>query len=131
MRAAAAKGASVWHRRLKAASIPLLPRHNRLGRADIETILRRGRRLETLYTRLYLKPGDKPERLRLAVVVGKRVAKSAVVRHRLTRQLRSAALACLPKRFTAYDMVLVAKPTAAAVHKQQDFLEDLRKVTSQ
>ena len=53
---------------------------------------------------------DKPARI--AVVVGRKVSPSAVMRHRIQRQFRHGVASYLTQYPVGYDMVLVVQPAA-------------------
>src|SRR5688572_22832936 len=86
-------------------------RHSRLRQSqEITAILRRGRRLTTPWVRIYWRPGQQ-NNSRLACIVGTRVSRSAVARHRYQRWLREIAQAAAARHFPIpSDMVWVATP---------------------
>lgn len=71
----------------------MLARESRLNKkSDIVKTIRYGRRIRTPYVLLYvLKPDPLPKNTQVAVVVGKKVSKVAVKRHRYQRLLREIA----------------------------------------
>lgn len=90
----------------------MLPRAHRLRASqDIQAVVRRGRCLTTPAVRVCALPRE-ASGSRVACVVGKRVHRHAVVRHRYQRQLRVLARRVLDRLPSneAYDMVWVAQP---------------------
>lgn len=89
----------------------------------VRVILREGERFETPSLTLVVvsTPGSSGQ---VACVVGKKVHKSAVVRHRYQRLMR-AALAEVLKKKPAYDMVVMAKPTILSFSKLADLQREL------
>src|SRR5688572_10913193 len=99
----------------------MLPRKSRLSaRSDITTTLRSGHRIHTPYATVYVRRSDLP---RATCIVGKRVYKGAVARHRLQRQLREVARVLLSQTSGPYDIVIVAQPKAAQVKKLSELRE--------
>ena len=105
----------------------MFPRSQRLTRsADIKRVVTTGQARSTPHLRLYWQAGTEAH-TRVACVVGKRVSRQAVVRHRLQRQLRHAlteALAALPTQ-VAYDLVVVANPSLAQLDSAAAWREEL------
>lgn len=90
----------------------------------IRIVLRSGQRFETPSTTLVVVSTPSPSG-EVACVVGKKVHKSAVVRHRYQRLMR-AALAEVPKKKPAYDMVVMAKPTILSLQKLSELERELK-----
>ncbi len=77
-------------------------------------VVRRGRRLRTPYLVMYVLRSTAGSS-RVACVVGKKVHRTAVVRHRIQRQMREIAQQTIPSLSRSHDMVWVALPSAASV----------------
>ncbi len=102
----------------------MLPRRARLRRSvDITAVVRQGRRINAPGVRVYWRPGEAVTS-RIACVVGTRVHKSSVVRHRYQRWLRVVAQEAGSVFPVPSDVVWVAAPailrceSLAAVREQ-------------
>ncbi|MEX1112262.1 MAG: ribonuclease P protein component [Candidatus Andersenbacteria bacterium] len=85
--------------------------------AEVLAVIRRGQKIRTPYLLLYLLPA---KQWRMACVVGKKVSKSAVVRHRIQRQLREIVRdVVVGASGGPYDVVVVALPSAVKVDSHQ------------
>lgn len=92
----------------------MLAAHRRLrSRADFTRIVRSGRRAKGAYVIVSALPG-RAAHARVGFTVGKSVG-NAVVRHRVTRQLRAIMAELLPDLATPSDLVLRALPAASTV----------------
>lgn len=106
----------------------MLARSYRLQREkDIRTVVRSGQAVHTPHVRLHFLRTARPHS-RIACVVGTRVSRSAVVRHRVQRQLRAMAhrLQKMGVLRHTYDMVWYALPgllTAQSAHEVEQALQ--------
>ena len=92
----------------------MLPRANRLRRQrDIEKVLRRGRKFSTTCFIVRVSPVSFG-RLRATVVVGLAVAKRAVVRNRLKRQIRHQFKNLILGQGRPFDIMISARREALA-----------------
>jgi len=83
-----------------------------------------GKRIHLRFATYILCPAAEG-RLSCAVVVGKKVAKRAVVRNRLRRQVADVAKAALANE--TFSLIVILKPTAASLTRQarkQAFIEE-------
>lgn len=89
----------------------MLPKKHRLPKQEFSLVFRKGIRLQSkLFQYVFL-----PNRLavsRMAVIVGKKYAKSAVKRNRIKRAAQEAFASLLPCFFCSIDMLCIAKKTA-------------------
>lgn len=109
----------------------MLPRGVRLRRsAEVTHVVRRGRRLYTPYVTIHQVARPEMNHHRVACVVGKRVAKSSVQRHRYQRWLRHVAGEWLRQHPgpPTYDMVWVARPAIKAVKSLRELQESVVKI---
>lgn len=88
-------------------------KHRLAKTADIQQVIRLGKRVQTPFGTLYILIPALTIHTRIACVVGKRVDKSSVARHRIQRRLRAAASALPLTAQNPYDMVIVAGNTQA------------------
>ncbi len=86
----------------------LSPSHRLAKTADIQQVIRAGKRIQTPFATLYILSPALAAKTRITCIVGKRVDKSAVGRHRIQRRLRAAAAALPLTTPNPYDMVIVA-----------------------
>ncbi|MEX0649571.1 MAG: ribonuclease P protein component [Candidatus Andersenbacteria bacterium] len=88
----------------------------RIGRLrhkdDVLAVIRHGKKARTPYALIYIQPS---KNLRMACVVGKKVSRLAVQRHRIQRQLREILREVAPSFSTPVDIVAVALPPAKTV----------------
>lgn len=75
--------------------------------ADIQQVLRAGKRIHIPFAAVYILVPSPAKQTRITCVVGKRVHKTSVVRHAVQRKLRAAASALPLKQDEPYDMVIV------------------------
>lgn len=83
---------------------------------DIKATIRKGRHLQVPPLHIYVVSG-KTEKSRVACVVSKKTAKSAVTRHRYQRKMRHAARELMEKIDNPVDMVWIARPAMKDVSK--------------
>lgn len=89
----------------------MLPRPHRLqADADIKTVLRLGRLINTPWIRVYIlaRPANTPARF--TCIVGKKVHPLSTGRHRYQRWLREYARSLLTRLLSSADVVIVAQP---------------------
>ncbi|OIP77873.1 MAG: hypothetical protein AUK16_01060 [Parcubacteria group bacterium CG2_30_44_11] len=85
----------------------MLKKQHRLTTAGFNEVFKVGRRLHTPYFQLiYIPSGD----FHTAVVVGKKVSKTAVGRNRLRRQVYGAVYSFTQITPLAFTILMVAKP---------------------
>lgn len=90
-----------------------LGRVGRLRRNDeVLAVIRRGKKYRTPYALVYTLPS---RQVRFTCVVGKKVSRSAVIRHRIQRQLREIMREALSSTDVKYDIVLIAIPPIVEV----------------
>jgi len=97
----------------------MLPFKNRLKkRKGFEAVFEKGEgfRQDLLFLKIF---ENNKEDSRFAFSVGKKVAKKAIIRNRIKRQLREAVRLILPEVKTGIDGVLVALPG----FKEDDFIK--------
>lgn len=98
----------------------MLPRPLRLRRsADIRRVTTTGRRFVTPYFTAYCLKSSTLSPPQAAVVVGKRVHKSAVVRHRYQRWLRALLRHSLTALPPGVELVVVGRPDLVSLTSQQ------------
>jgi ribonuclease P protein component len=91
----------------------VLAKANRLVRADdYRRLVRRGRRVATPHTVIYVLHGNKPNPVRFGFIVPKTVG-IAVSRNLVRRRLKSLSHAALPSLEPGTDIVIRALPGAA------------------
>ena len=105
----------------------MLPAANRLrGEPDIQATLKTGRRLPTPHVRIFIRPNPHSQTSRFACVVGKRVSRSAVRRHRYQRWLRQVARRALTTTHTPpVDVVLLANPSITTVKNLSQLVDTI------
>jgi ribonuclease P protein component len=90
----------------------MLPLQHRLRlEKDIKTLLSKGKSVFGLYVGVKFRP-NRLSVSRFAIVVGTKVAKRAVVRNRLRRQLRGILFRHLGDLTAGYDVMLIVKKNA-------------------
>ena len=107
----------------------MLAKESRLNKTnDIVRTIRYGRRIRTPYVLLYvLKPDPAPSKAKVAVVVGKKVHKLAVKRHKYQRWLREIAQEVI-NDIPPFEMVWLALPPLKEVSSKQDLKKSLDSV---
>ncbi len=95
----------------------MLASNNRLTASrDIEKVVMSGTRVRTKIMTIYSAPSTEG-RVRFACVAGKKVHKSAVVRHAVQRKLRAACRGQVTSLNGSYDIVVVAlTPTIRSIN---------------
>ncbi len=94
----------------------MLRKKQRLTTAAFNEVFQVGKRLHTPELQLiYLRADD----FHAAVVVGKKVSKTAVGRNRLRRQIYAAVYRFLQTHALPYIVIVVAKPAAKQVPSRQ------------
>lgn len=107
----------------------MLAAKNRLRRAkDIREVLRQGARVSLDQLQVASISRSPNHKARIAVVVGKRVHKNAVARHRIQRLVREAARDILTPHPVGYDMVIVARPRIIEIKKVEDIRQSIQLV---
>lgn len=93
---------------------------------DIKAVLRSGRTIRTARVRVHVLPTTRPQS-RVACVVGARVSRSAVTRHRYQRWLRHIARSFIQsgRLRSSYDMVWYALPSLVQCLKYQELEQEL------
>lgn len=91
---------------------------------EIKDIIQCGQRFELPALRLYVHP-NRFLPPKTACIVGKKVHRSAVVRHRYQRLLREAVRAAICSG-VKYDMVVVAKPEILTLKKLSELQNVLK-----
>lgn len=90
----------------------MLPKENRLKRdKDFQKVFKGGAGAYGSFCGAKFSPNGRKSS-RIAVVVGTKVSKSAVVRNRIRRQIREVVRLNLAKIRPGYDLVIIAKPEA-------------------
>jgi ribonuclease P protein component len=97
----------------------MLPKRQRLSRTEFSSIFPLTRRFfnsgVTLHYREY------PDFLKVSVVVGKKVSKSAVDRNRIRRQVYAAIFRCIAsEKCTGYYIFVLTPPFTAVSKKSHD-----------
>jgi ribonuclease P protein component len=98
----------------------MLASKNRLTASqDIERVVKSGTRVRTKIMTIYSAPSQEG-RIRFACVAGKKVHKSAIVRHAVQRKLRAACRERVTSLEGSYDIVVVAlTPTIRSMSLQE------------
>lgn len=109
----------------------MIPRSHRLTGSDVDEIVRFGKRFADGFNTVFARR-SRSNNIRIACVVGKRVARSAVHRHRIQRWMREAAreYIYLDRWTLSLDMVWVAKPkmgTMKQLSEVKEHISDLMK----
>ncbi len=99
--------------------------HRLRNREDVIRVIRHGRRLKSSHILFYIYRRSAEDAPRVACIVGKKVSKSAVRRHRFQRWLREIARSLLPTMSPKYDMVLMALPSLDQVQTLADLRDTL------
>jgi ribonuclease P protein component len=105
----------------------MLPYNLRLrSNSEIADITKRGKRVSGEKLKIYYRDSDRGY-TRVACVVGKKVSKLAVRRHKLQRWLREVARQEIKNTLSAwsYDMVWVALPSANALNSLADVRQEV------
>ena len=104
---------------------------NRLRKAaDIQEVLKRGRKVRLGMASVSICNRPKDHTARAAIVVGKRVHKSAVVRHRVQRILRQVSRKIIKQEPYGYDMVVIANPDSLQVTSAVELESIVNEVTT-
>lgn len=96
----------------------MFPKKNRLSkRSDVLLVLRRGRKIVTSVCDIYLLRGGLGEEPRVAIVVSKKVSKSAVARNKVRRIFREILRTKVDTFSKDLRIVIVAKNQVLRVDK--------------
>lgn len=96
---------------------------------DFKLVFKQGRHIGSGFFRIALKP-NKLGVLRLGIVTGQKLNKSAVVRNRLRRRIREAFRHHMPAIDKRFDIIVLPNPSAiAATHEAliRELLTDLKR----
>jgi len=105
----------------------VLPKHQRLRKNDdFKEVFKAGRYVGGNFISLKIKKADR-EYPRVGFIVGKKVAKSAVVRNKIKRQLREAAREHMKGAKGAVDIVVMPSPEIGT-KSFQEIRDEIRKV---
>ncbi len=97
----------------------MFSRRNRLGRrSDVLRVIHSGKKTRLPHVLVYVYPTDPTSLSRHTCVVGKKVAKSAVARHRFQRWLREAVRTTWTKK--GYDVVWMGLPSLTSLSAKKD-----------
>ena len=106
----------------------MLPTKERLTKEkDIQLVIKKGFRRKGHFFIIYVLKNNKDNH-RIACVVGKKVSKSSVVRHRYQRWLREALKSLKSEIIVPSDIVVIALPSIAKALKLQDVILDIKDV---
>ena len=98
------------------------------GRASLRRLQAKSKSVRTGSLSLKYAPNDRRQNYRLAVVVSKKISKSAVVRNRIRRRLYEC-VRILSSTFTApYDLVLVVYDEKLATMPASQLMADVDKL---
>ncbi len=94
----------------------MLKKQQRLSTASFNEVFKIGRRLHTPYFQVvYLQSTD----FHASVVVGKKVAKTAVLRNRLRRQVYGVLSRCQHPDQLPYTLIVIAKPPLGGLVRRE------------
>lgn len=86
--------------------------------------MKTGLRVQTEHAVIYGAPSPSGA-IRFACIVGKKVHKGAVVRHRIQRRLREACKASMVAISGAYDIVVIAKKQHIQLMDMQELIHEI------
>ena len=87
--------------------------------------MKTGARVQTEHVVIYSAPSLSGT-FRCACIVGKKVHKSAVIRHRIQRRLREACKQCMVAISGAYDIVVIAKKQHIQLMDMQEIIHEIK-----
>lgn len=97
----------------------MFSRRNRLSRrSDVLRVIKNGKKIRLPHVLVYIQKGDTALPSRHTCIVGKKVAKSAVARHRFQRWLREAVRH--EWVVNGYDIVWMGLPSLASISSKKD-----------
>lgn len=94
----------------------MLAKSNRLTRKEFETYYKTGKRLHTLHLQLIYSPATT---FSAAVVVGKKVAKKAVTRNTLRRQIYGVVYRVRKIKNLSGIFIIIAKPSIHTLSRRE------------
>src|SRR5258708_4795019 len=103
----------------------LQPQARLRASVEIMRVLRSGTKTRLPYCTLYVRPTDAPYSVRIACVVGKKVHKSAVVRHAIQRRVRAACRAITTSIPVSCDVVIVVLDSVVLDVDYQSLIRDI------
>ncbi len=98
--------------------------HRLASSQDIERVMKTGARVQTEHAVIYSAPSPSGT-FRCACIVGKKVHKSAVIRHRIQRRLREACKESMVAISSAYDIVVIAKKQHIQLMDMQEIVHEI------
>ncbi|MEN9207894.1 MAG: ribonuclease P protein component [Gloeomargarita sp. GMQP_bins_120] len=108
-----------------------LPRIHRLrGYRTFDAIYAEGHQLRSHFFRLRYRRLDETTPVQMAVVVSSKIAKKAVRRNRLKRQIRAALRQLLPRCGPGWQVIVSAQPPVLT-GQYADFLRELEQLLQQ
>lgn len=98
----------------------MIPRHNRFhGHNSLSYAYKQGRIARSAFCILKAAPNSRRQRYRVAVVVSKKVSKSAVIRNRIRRRVYAAVQGMVADE-SAFDLIFtVTNPQLAVIPEKQ------------
>jgi ribonuclease P protein component len=86
----------------------MIPFNNRFhGHSSLNYVYRNGQVFRSRFATLKFSPNTKRDKSRIAVVVGKKVIKSAVSRNRIRRRIYEHIRLKMPKFDKSYDLIII------------------------
>lgn len=104
----------------------MLPKQNRLHRADFDLVFKKGRRIRGRTFSLIISASeDKNEECKIGIIITKKVCKKAVDRNKLKRQVRNTIYRYILKSLPTGQKIIVMAFPVPKPRKYQEIKEEL------
>jgi len=104
----------------------MLPKNNRLSRADFDLVFKRGRRVRgNFFSLVYLGSGDKKETTKIGIVVSKKAVKKATERNKLKRQIRAVLINDMVDSLPSGQKIVLMASSAPKTRNYQELKDEI------
>lgn len=110
----------------------MIPFNNRFhGHSSLNYVYRNGQVIRSRFATLKFSPNTKRSKSRLAVVVGKKVIKSAVARNRIRRRAYEYLRLKMPEFSQNYDLIIIVSSSELMTMPADEFANQMDQLMNQ